>query len=437
MIGARTRSSLRTVGVLGLLLAALPVNATLTGAALLRGLAVPPRRDQAADAKTVLISGGKMTKALQLARSFHSAGHRVVLVESEKYRLTGHRFSRAVDRFYVVPEPHDPGYTQALLDVVQREGVDVYVPVCSPVASYHDALAKEVLSRRCEVLHGDVDMIEAVDDKAHFVELAASFGLGVPDSHRITSAAQVTDFDFSARDVSYILKSIRYDPVGRLDLTRLPLDTAQQMRAFLAPKVISPERPWILQAFEEGQEYCVHTTARNGVVQVYCCCESSAFQINYAMVDKPEIEAWVRLFVGELKLTGQYSFDLIERPDGSIRAIECNPRTHSAITMLYDHPDVARAYLEDGVPVVTPLPSSRPTYWLYHELWRLLTHPSVGRVRTILQGKDAIFDWSDPLPFLMVHHLHIPALLLDSLFAGRDWKRIDMNIGKLVEAAGD
>ena len=48
--------------------------------------------------RTVLVSGGKMTKALQLARSFHRAGHRVVLVESRKYRFTGHRFSRAVDR---------------------------------------------------------------------------------------------------------------------------------------------------------------------------------------------------------------------------------------------------------------------------------------------------------------------------------------------------
>jgi hypothetical protein len=37
----------------------------------------------------------------------------------------------------------------------------------------------------------------------------------------------------------------------------------------------------------------------------------------------------------------------------------------------------------------------------------------------------------------MVHHLQIPALLLASLRRRTDWIRIDFNIGKLVEPAGD
>ena len=52
-------------------------------------------------------------------------------------------------------------------------------------------------------------------------------------------------------------------------------------------------------------------------------------------------------------------------------------------------------------------------------------------------GTDAIFDWNDPLPFLMLHHVHIPWLLLQNLRRGQDWMRIDFNIGKLVEPAGD
>jgi hypothetical protein len=172
---------------------------------------------------------------------------------------------------------------------------------------------------------------------------------------------------------------------------------------------------------------------------VYCCCESSAFQVNYQMADKPEIEAWVRGFVEPLKLTGQVSFDFIEAGDGRVYAIECNPRTHSAITMFYDHPDLARAYLDDDVPVIEPLPGSRPTYWIYHEVWRLMTEPGnrLSRLKVILRGKDAIFDWTDPLPFLMVHHLQIPWLLAGNLLRRKDWIRIDFNIGKLVEPAGD
>ena len=71
----------------------------------------------------------------------------MILVESAKYRLTGHRFSRAVDAFYCVPEPTAPGYGEALLEIVRYENVDVFVPVSSPAASVPDARARYMLGR--------------------------------------------------------------------------------------------------------------------------------------------------------------------------------------------------------------------------------------------------------------------------------------------------
>ena len=430
----------KTLGAQALLLSMLPANLALTGAALVRSAVRPAPREVAARPRTILISGGKMTKALQLARSFHRAGHRVVLVEAAKYRFTGHRFSNAVDRFYAVPKPQDPAYAQALLDIVRRENVDVYVPVCSPAASYYDALAKPLLEPYCEVLHCDVDDIELLDDKYRFASAAAELGLPVPDTHRITDPAEVARFDFDDEHAGpYILKSIAYDPVHRLDLTPLPASTPAETARLAAAKPISDGNPWILQQFVQGQEYCTHGTVRDGELTVYCCCESSAFQLNYASVDKPEIEDWVRTFVRERKLTGQVSFDFMQTGDGRTFAIECNPRTHSAITMFYNHPDLAAAYLDADGPSIRPLASSRPTYWLYQELWRLVRHPGTVRERVsiVAHGKEAIFDWTDPLPFLLVHHLQIPSLLLHNLRHLKDWIRVDVNIGKLVEPAGD
>jgi hypothetical protein len=429
--------TLRTVGALAGLCLTLPVDAALVAVALLRRTrtAVPDHRF--GTASTVLITGGKMTKALQLARSFHAGGHRVVLVESPKYRFTGHRFSRAVAAFHTVPEPTDAGYGRALLDIVRRENVDVFVPVSSPAASVHDADAGEMLSDYCDVLHVDPQMVRTLDDKAEFSRLAASFGLRVPDSHRITDAAQIETFDFPA-DRTYILKRIAYNPVGRMDLTPLTAATPQRNMEFARSLGISAQDPWILQEFITGQEYCTHSTVRGGAVQVYGCCESSAFQVNYAHVDKPDIYTWVHRFAAESRVTGQISFDFIEAADGHAYAIECNPRTHSAITMFYDDPRVAPAYLDDGHPLIAPSPEARPTYWIYHEMWRLLTEPGRRRRwRTIRSGIDAIFDWNDPLPYLLVHHLQIPSLLLHNLTHRRAWSRIDFNIGKLVEPGGD
>jgi predicted ATP-grasp superfamily ATP-dependent carboligase len=436
----------KTAATFGLLLFVMPVNLALTTIAVLVSLVTrsfQPRCDLASP-QTVLISGGKMTKALQLARSFHQAGHRVILVETHKYWLTGHRFSRAVDRFYTVPNPQAEEYGAALLAIVQKERVDIYVPVCSPVASYYDAKIEDSLAPHCQVMHLDVKTLLQLDDKSEFAAAAQAIGLSVPKSYRITSAQQVMDFDFSDADRPYIIKSIPYDSIRRLDLTRLPCETPAQTAAFVKSLPISESQPWVMQEYITGQEYCTHSTLRNGDLQLHCCCESSAFQVNYENVDHPQIEAWIRTFASQLKLTGQVSLDFIQADDGQIYAIECNPRTHSAITMFYNHPDVATAYLSPRpvVPTVQPLASSRPTYWIYHEIWRLVTHLGSPtdvwkRLQIIARGKDAIFDWTDPLPFLMVHHWQIPLLLLGNLRHPKEWIRIDFNIGKLVELGGD
>lgn len=434
----RNANAGRTLATLAALIATLPIDLLLVALACIRRSPIPAAQAPSKFRRTVLISGGKMTKALLLARSFKSAGHRVILADSAKYRFTGHRFSRAVDAFYCLPEPTAPNYSGALFDIVRYECVDNFIPVSSPAASVYDARARQVLDGFCEVMHADEALVRMLDDKVEFSKTAVALGLRVPDWRRISSPQQVEDFDFP-EGRSYILKRIAYNPVGRLDLPRLSNRTPKLNAAVSRWLPISEDDPWILQEFIAGQEYCAHGTVRRGRLQVYACCESSASQLNYAMTDKPRIRCWVERFVGALGVTGQLSFDFIEAADGQVYAIECNPRTHSAITLFHNHPQVASAYLDDDHPVITPLAGARPTYWIYHEFWRLLTQRGQrsDRIAGILRGKDAIFSWWDPLPYLMVHHMQIPALLIGNLRRRRGWLKIDFNIGKLVEPGGD
>lgn len=449
----------KNIGTIALLTALLPFNAAAVGLALVYRAArrwtdgnaavslLPASADlsPSGSAKTILISGGKMTKALALARFFHRAGHRVVLVESHSYWLTGHRFSNAVDKFYTLPKDGTPDYESALLALIKREQIDVYVPVCSPVASLHDSRAMPALTPHCEVVHVEPTTIMQLDDKYQFAKTAEQLGLAVPKSFLIVDPEQVIEFDFSNEKRPYVLKSIQYDSVRRLNLTRLTTATQLANAAFVRGLPISPSNPWILQEFIEGQEYCTHGTFRNGELRVHGCCKSSAFQINYAHIERDDIEAWVTAFGAGLSLTGQASFDFIHAADdGLMYAIECNPRTHSAITMFEDSQAISDAYLGRALTQtpVRPSPHSRPTYWLYHELWRLvqalLSLAAIrSRLDTLAQGRDALFDWRDPLPFLMLHHWHIPLLLLRDVRQQKGWLKIDFNIGKLVQLGGD
>lgn len=448
-IQAHIFAVLQNLGTLALLAISFPVSFGVVFASLLwsyfRGL-FQKKVEQAQNPKNILLTGGKMTKALALARSFYAAGHKVFLVETKNYWMAGNQFSNSVERFYTVPAPeHDPdGYTQALLDIVKKENIDMFIPVSTAVSSLYDSLASPMLSPYCEVFHFDADITKMLDDKLAFSEKARFLGLPAPKTFLIADPEQVLTFDFAGDGSQYILKSIVYNSVHRLDMVKLPCFT-EKMAAYVNSLPISKDNPWIMQEFITGQEYCTHTTVRDGVLRLHCCSESSAFQVNYEDVENPQILQWVSHFVKELNLTGQISFDFIEQEDGTVYAIECNPRVHSAITMFHDQPKVvADAYLSQrfqALPPVQPRPDSKPTYWLFHELWRFTNirswHALQERLKIISRGTDAIFSVSDPLPFLMVHHWQIPLLLLNSLRQLKGWVRIDFNIGKLVQLGGD
>ena len=445
-ISGRGSAIIKNVGTLALLLILLPFNLAAILLSVIGSIFSGKKKTSSpslVEKKRILITGAKMTKALQLARSFYRDGHDVYLVETHKYWLSGHRFSRAVKGFFTVPVPEkEPeAYCQALIEIAKQKNIDLFIPVSSPIASYYDSLAKKALEPYCESIHLDPEVTAILDDKHAFCSKARELGLSAPKVFRITDPQQILDFDFESDGSKYIVKSIPYDSVLRLDLTRLPFEG---MAEYVENLPISEEKPWVMQEFIRGQEYCFHATARNGKIRLHCCSLSSPFQVNYEQVDNPAIYQWVKTFIQKMNLTGQICFDMIQTDDGTVYPIECNPRLHSAITMFHDHPGVANAYLTDGEPEeapITPLPDSKPTYWTYHELWRLLSVRSFAELNAwwqkMTKGTDAILTPDDPLPFLMLHNWQIPLLLLDNLRRLKGWVKIDFNIGKLVEIGGD
>ena len=90
--------------------------------------------------------------------------------------------------------------------------------------------------------------------------------------------------------------------------------------------------------------------------------------------------------------------------------------------------------------MITPLPVSRPTYWIYHELWRLLSRPSRAGERLRddpARARTRSSTGPTRCRSCCCTTCRSRALLLRNLVRGRDWVRIDFNIGKLVEPAGD
>lgn len=155
--------------------------------------------------------------------------------------------------------------------------------------------------------------------------------------------------------------------------------------------------------------------------------------------------AFTRRFAAAHALTGQIAFDFIARADGhGLAAIECNPRTHTAVALYAGQPAWARAYVaaatgsaeaylaeQKRVPL-GPRADVKPVYWIGHELFDALRF---REVRTLLHRlvfeKEGTWDVYDPLPWVALYHVQWPLAFLESLWSGRRWTRVNVSTGKV------
>jgi hypothetical protein len=145
-------------------------------------------------------------------------------------------------------------------------------------------------------------------------------------------------------------------------------------------------------------------------------------------------------------LTGQIAFDFIRSErDGTMYAIECNPRTHTAIALYTGDAEWAKAYVaaldsstaeaflaaSSGDPLV-PAAETKPVYWIGHELFDALRFRDMRTLaHRLLWEREAHWDVEDPLPWLALYHFQWPVVFLKSLLGGRRWTRINASTGKV------
>ncbi len=122
-------------------------------------------------------------------------------------------------------------------------------------------------------MHFEPNMTKMLDDKFELCQQAHTLGLSAPQAFLITDPQEILDFDFKNNPGrKYLLKSIKYDSVSRLDMTKLPFEG---MEDYVKDLPISKDNPWAMQEFITGKEYCTHSTVRKGKIRLHCCSDSS------------------------------------------------------------------------------------------------------------------------------------------------------------------
>jgi len=161
----------------------------------------------------------------------------------------------------------------------------------------------------------------------------------------------------------------------------------------------------------------------------------------------------MQTFAKNLKINGIFTNDfIVDKHDNVAYAIECNPRLGSQVSLFHSNENMAEIILGNHPQKQVEPKSSVPTYTTFNDLFVVLdpdhyADEELGQnvglparlwnfVKTVRGGCDPIFDEEDMMPFFMLHFFQMPVLLLDTAVANRPWKKIDFQIGKVVELGG-
>lgn len=353
--------------------------------------------------KTVLLTLGRLPVVLDIARSFCETGWRVLVAEPTRMHLA--RMSNAVGKCYRVRAPVDDpaGYLDDLLKVIDAERVDLVVPVSEE--SVHVAGLGPRLGERTMLFCGSRQQLLSLHDKYRFNRLAAERGLPVP----ATALAGDPGADAIAAGGRFVTKP-RFSSSGR------------QVGIHEAGADIDARTGSLVQAWIPGDELSFFGIVHDGDIVAGLTYRGTVTDGSVAVcfervTETAPVHSWCARFLAEQRYTGMIGFDFIVADDGSVMALECNPRATSGLhylsrralapLILGEKPanDVFRAetHLVESYSCFTTVFGALPSL-----------RAAGTRLRALRRARDVSYLRSDPWPFLlmMVNTYRLIALAL-------------------------
>lgn len=324
---------------------------------------------------TVLIMGARAPIALDMARSFARAGHTPHLADT--MRPWGVRLSRTPrEQQHRLASPRFafPAFSRGLADLVTRLNPRLIVPMCEEVFYVAEAAVQQDFTDR--VFAPSPEVLRRLHSKVEFATLARDCGVPAPETVRVVSMEQLAAFRDRAADLVFKPEFSRF-------ASRAMIRPAAQGLDRLRP---SPTTPWAVQEYVGGEEVCIWSAARAGEIAAFCAYRprwrlGRAASFYFETDRDPALLRMAQSIARATCATGQLSFDVIRKPDGSVTPIECNPRGVSGLHLFDSSPRLAEALL-GATGTETPSTDARhlgPAMWL------------LGAPQALAQGRIGMF----------------------------------------------
>ncbi|KAE8383296.1 hypothetical protein BDV26DRAFT_252045 [Aspergillus bertholletiae] len=205
------------------------------------------RRDVQFYPKTIFITGIDTPYGLALARCLYYHGHRVVGADITGLPFaSGAGMSKTLATFYRIPRSH---YVSRLLDIIQREKVDIWIPCSSRASVLEDAIAKQAIESRtaCKCIHLDTEWVNRFSDTESFTQYLVEKELPVVENHRVQSRDSVHKILHRSPSKVYHMRRPDIAAVSDNKIVILPKRTLSMTYTEVSEIQISKDRPWVLQ----------------------------------------------------------------------------------------------------------------------------------------------------------------------------------------------
>lgn len=292
--------------------------------------------------KRILITGARAPVALHFARLLSSAGHEVILADSQRFPIA--RATKHKSTFARLPKPSADfmAYGRAVEHLVKTERIDGILPTCEEIfylAAWRDQAAPDL-----PLWARPFSNLAAVHNKFNFAVSTKGHAAKAPETLLLQNKADVQSVCANA-------KNLVFKPVWSRFGSKVLIQPGREALKDLAP---TPEYPWVAQTYLPGEELCCWAWLHKGQAAalstyrpLYRVGQGAAMA--FTKVEEPAIEKFVQDYGTQQNWTGHFSFDFKRSANGKLHVIECNPRATSGAHFFSTQSNIVSALL-DGTP---------------------------------------------------------------------------------------
>lgn len=371
-----------------------------------------------ASGKTVLVTNGRLAKALHTIRALKEIGAKVIVTDYED--ISASALSLACEKFVLLPMPGSLSidkWVAKFEQVLVQNEVDIVIPVSIINEVLFIGVAQERLHAKLphvKWLCPSLEIALLFDDRTRFCSLCDKHNVPTPEHGRLASSHGITAIaERFPRGI--MLKRIESSANRREEI--IHIQPGSELPNSARP---SSHDPWQWQRFVKGAEFSVWYICIEGRVTFCACYESGSDIVQFDSANVPsDLDGPLRKLMSSLRLTGQFAFDFIRDEDTDLPfVIECNPRSSSVLETVSCTPLWAEAFFGNDVTARTVKNSIG---FMFHcNSW-----PWTSR-------SEGFFSLADPLPFFAAEIVWPMHAVAQKALMNQCFQKIDVNTCRVI-----